>query len=75
MADTRRTPDKARPGKAPPPRGLADTTEFAHFKSVMRRIIAVPKAELDAMVRASREKSPRLRNPNAPGRKPKRKKR
>ncbi len=72
-----RQPSKAaRPGKAPPPRGVTAeefraTSEFRHFKAVMRRLIAVPKAELDAMVRTAREKSPRVGDPSAPGRKPK----
>lgn len=78
MAD-RRTSKAARPRKAPPPCGLtADqfrtTPEFARFKAVMRPLIAVPKAEVDAMVKAAREKSSRIGNPDAPGRKPRRKK-
>lgn len=45
------------------------TPEFQHFKSVMRKLIAVPKAEVDELVLASKESSPRKNNPNAPGRK------
>jgi len=74
MADGR-TAKSARPRQAnPPPRSLtagefAATREFAHFKAVMRRLVAVPKVEVDAMVKATREKSPRVDNPAAPGRK------
>jgi hypothetical protein len=35
----------------------------------MRKLIAVPKAELDELVKASKDESPRKGNPNAPGRK------
>lgn len=64
MADGRAS-RAARAGKAPPRRLMAAefeaTPEFRHFRTVMRRVVAVPKAELDAMVKASKE-----------GRKPKR---
>ena len=60
MAD-RRAPKTARQRKAPPPRGLTTeefraTSAFAHFKAVMRRVMAVPKAELDKMVRETKRK-------------------
>ncbi|MGA2714088.1 MAG: hypothetical protein ABSG41_13360 [Bryobacteraceae bacterium] len=45
------------------------TPEFHHFKNVMRKVIAVPKTELDRLVQASKDASPRNGNPNAPGRK------
>jgi len=45
------------------------TPQFQHFKDVMRKLIAVPKAEVDELVKASREASPRKNNPAAPGRK------
>jgi|SRR5580704_4544606 hypothetical protein len=45
------------------------TPEFRHFKNVMRRLLAVPKSELDQLVSESNEHSPRKGNPNAPGRK------
>jgi hypothetical protein len=35
----------------------------------MRKILKVPKAELDHRVRRAKELSPRAGNPNAPGRK------
>ena len=47
------------------------TPEFTKFQRIMRKLLAVPKAELDHRVRTAREKSPRAGNPNAPGRKPK----
>jgi len=45
------------------------TPEFQHFKAVMRKVLRVPKSELDEMVQASRDSSPRHGNPHAPGRK------
>jgi hypothetical protein len=45
--------------------------EFRKFKSAMRKILKVPKSELDERVRLAKETSPRFGNPNAPGRKPK----
>ena len=45
------------------------TPEFKHFKDVMRKLIAVPKAEVNELVLASKESSPRKNNPHAPGRK------
>jgi hypothetical protein len=47
------------------------TPGFARFKVFMKRLLAVPKLELDRKVRAAKRKSPRAGNPNAPGRKPK----
>jgi hypothetical protein len=47
------------------------TPAFARFKVIMKRLLAVPKPELDRKVRAAKKKSPRAGNPNAPGRKPK----
>jgi hypothetical protein len=43
--------------------------EFTHFKTVMRRLLAVPKSALDRKVRRAKKRSPRAGNPNAPGRK------
>ncbi len=61
MAD-RRTPKSARPRPAPSRRLTAGefraTPEFRHFKAVMRRLVGVPKAELDRMVREAKEKPP-----------------
>jgi hypothetical protein len=45
------------------------TPEFQHFRDVMRDVLAVPKACLDALVEAAKESSPRKGNPNAPGKK------
>jgi hypothetical protein len=43
--------------------------EFQHFKTVMKRLLAVPKSALDRKVRRAKKRSPRAGNPNAPGRK------
>jgi len=51
------------------------TPEFAHFKSVMSKLIRVPKDELDALVQASKDSSPRKSNPDSPGRKPNKRRR
>ena len=53
--------------KSPP---FSSTSEFQYFKNVVRKLLAVPKSELDELVNASKENSPRKGNPNAPGRKP-----
>jgi hypothetical protein len=45
------------------------TPEFAHFRDVMKRLIAVPKAELDEQVRLHAEES--RKDPNRRGPKPK----
>lgn len=47
------------------------TPEFAEFKAGMKKLLAVPKAVLDARVKAAKEASPRAGNPRAPGRKKK----
>jgi hypothetical protein len=44
--------------------------EFQHFKMVMKRLLAVPKAALDRKVQRAKKRSPRAGNPNSPGRKP-----
>ena len=43
--------------------------EFAAFEGLMKKVIVVPKAELDKRVAASKEASPRKNNPSAAGRK------
>ena len=53
------------------PEQFRATSEFRKFTRIMRRLLKVPKADLNAMVRVSKERSPRAGNPNAPGRKPK----
>jgi hypothetical protein len=45
------------------------TPEFQHFRDVMRGVLAVPKARLDALLEAAKENSPRKGNPHAPGKK------
>jgi hypothetical protein len=52
------------------PEQFRSTPEFRKFTGIMRRLLKVPKADLDAMVRVSKARSPRTGNPNAPGRKP-----
>jgi len=63
------TPDAGAAESPPSINGFEDTGEFQHFKTVMRRVLAVPKAELDRKVRQAKKRSPRSGNPNAPGRK------
>jgi len=43
--------------------------EFSKFTKVMRRILRIPKIELDYRVREAKLNSPRFGDPNAPGRK------
>jgi hypothetical protein len=52
------------------PKSFESTPEFAHFKAVMCRVLTVPKAELDKLVERSKKTSPRNGDPDAPGRKP-----
>lgn len=47
------------------------TPEFANFASGMRRLLKVPKSEVDEAVRIAKIESPRRDNPLAPGRKKK----
>jgi hypothetical protein len=57
-------------GHAPlSPERFKATPEFRRFKGIMRKLLKVSKAELDARVRLAKEQSPRAGNPNAPGRK------
>jgi len=51
------------------------TPEFQQFKDVMRRVLAIPKGRLTALVREAREASPRKDNPHAPGQKKQKRKR
>ena len=51
------------------PEQFRGTPEFRKFTGIMRRLLKVPKADLDVMVKVSKERSPRVGNPNAPGRK------
>jgi hypothetical protein len=43
--------------------------EFERFKTIVRDGLTISKSELDYMVRQAKRNSPRLGNPNAPGRK------
>jgi hypothetical protein len=52
------------------PASFEATPEFRNFDAFMRKIITVSKSELDAMVRAAKETSPRNGDRHAPGRKP-----
>jgi hypothetical protein len=53
------------------PERFKATPELKRFKSIMRKLLKVPKTDLDERVRMAKETSPRAGNPNAPGRKPK----
>jgi hypothetical protein len=61
------------PGETHPPPLTAEqfkaSPEFRRFKRAMRKLLKVPKTELDHRVRTAKEASPRFGNPNAPGRK------
>src|SRR5450432_1269060 len=61
----------AEAGEPPPlsPKQFMATPEFTKFNGIMRKLLKVPKAELDERVKASKELSSRAGNPNAPGRK------
>lgn len=43
--------------------------EFANFTVGMKKLLLVPKVEVDEMVRTAKEASPRVDNPKAAGRK------
>jgi hypothetical protein len=43
--------------------------EFQHFREVMKRVIKVPKAEINRRLKASSDASSRKDNPSSPGRK------
>lgn len=62
-----------RPEETHPPPLTAEqfnaSPEFARFKGIMKRLLGVPKSELDHRVRTAKKTSPRAGNPNAPGRK------
>ena len=51
------------------PEQFKATPEFRKFKGIMRRLLKVPKSELDQRVGEAKSTSPRAGNPNAPGRK------
>lgn len=52
------------------PEEFKATQEFRDFKGIIRRLLTVPKPHLDRKVKAAKKRSPRIGNPNAPGRKP-----
>ena len=57
------------------PPSFHSTPEFAHFKQQMKKLLSVPKERVDELVREAKAASPRLDNPNAPCRKPTKRKR
>jgi hypothetical protein len=72
MAEWRQT-EETGPGEthSPPltPEQFKKTREFLRFKAGMREILRMSKAKLDERVEDARATSPRVDNPNAPGRK------
>jgi hypothetical protein len=59
----------------PPALGVREflgSPEFRRFRVGMKKLLTVRKSDLDRMVSAAKERSPRTGNPNAPGRKPRR---
>jgi soluble cytochrome b562 len=79
MADGRETqlPESATPrareAHGPPSNRtrFEATPEFKTFRRGMKKLLMVPKAALDARVKAAKEASPRVGNPKAAGRKKK----
>ena len=69
----RKIREKAGPGETHPPpltpKQFVATPEFGRLKSGMRLLLSVPKTKLDRLVEDARADSPRMENPNAPGRK------
>jgi hypothetical protein len=65
--------ESAEPGETHPPplnvREFLDSPEFRRFRTGMKKLLKVPKADLDHRVRTAKDLSPRVGNPNAPGRK------
>jgi hypothetical protein len=72
MADGRKDNETPRTREAHgPPRSrtrFEATPEFKTFRLGMKKLLAVPKAVLDARVKAAKEASPRVGNPKAAGR-------
>ena len=54
------------------PASFDQTPEFQHFRGVMRGVLTVPKERVDELVREAHDASPRKDNPDAPGRKSRR---
>ena len=69
----RKIREKAGPGETHPPpltpKQFVATPEFERLKAGMRLILSVPKATLDRLVENAKADSPRMGDPNAPGRK------
>lgn len=65
---TRHPGDVAEPVRKICKSRFEQSLEFAQFKRVMERLLAIPKCELDQAVRRARIESPRRDNPFAPGR-------
>ena len=63
--------ERARETHLPPlsDEAFVASPQFRRFRSGMKKLLKVPKAELDHRVRTAKAKSPRVGNPNAPGRK------
>ena len=65
--------EKAGPGETHPPPLSAEkftaSLEFRKFRTGMKQLLKVPKAKLDRLVEDARADSPRMGDPNAPGRK------
>ena len=72
MAD-RQVCKEAGPGEthSPPltPEKFRESLEFRRLRTGMKRLLKVPKVELDRRIAGAKEASPRAGNPNAPGRK------
>ena len=73
MAERQVCKETLGPGETHPPplsvREFLDSPEFRRFRTGMKKLLKVPKAELDHRVRTAKKLSPRAGNPNAPGRK------
>jgi hypothetical protein len=73
MAERQVRKDHSRARETHPPpitrEQFENTPEFRKFTEGMKKLLEVPKAELDAMVAAAKQSSPRAGNPRAPGRK------
>ncbi len=71
MAEGRKVKTRE-PGEAHPPllseKQFEESPDFDNFKGIMRRLLSVPKSELDGYVKAAKQTSPRTGNPDAAGR-------
>jgi hypothetical protein len=72
MADGRKDNGKTRARETHPAFSrdrFESTPEFARFKVGIKKLLKVPKALVDARVKAAKDASPRVGNPKAAGRK------